>query len=105
MAMQRPDRAIGTPRPRTQVRGRPRLSASEEMTFDFTPIPKLFFGAGQIARLAELIPPTSRILLVYNGSDVLAERIATLLPDKPTIIRQKGEPTVESIDRAVAQGR
>jgi alcohol dehydrogenase class IV len=80
----------------------PKLDA---MQFNFTPIPKIIFGPGQIARLPELVPQSSRVLLVYNGSDTLAERVSKILTQPPTTIRQKGEPTISDIDKAVARGR
>ncbi len=75
------------------------------MKFDFFNVPRIIFGPGQIARLPELVPATSNVLLVYGGSDALAQRISDLLPQSPTLIRQRGEPTVTDIDRAVSTGR
>ena len=67
--------------------------------------PRIIFGSGQIARLPELVPPTSNVLLVYGGSEALAQRISELLPQPPTLIRQRGEPTVIAVDSAVTAGR
>src|SRR5688500_15457710 len=67
------------------------------MTFDIFNVPRIVFGRGAIARLSELVPPSSRVLLVYNGRK----------PDVPNAreFRQRGEPTVTDIDRALSLAR
>ncbi len=75
------------------------------MSFEIFNVPRIVFGAGQVKRLSEFVPATSRVMLVYNGSDELAARIGAILSEPPILFRQKGEPTVADIDRAVALGR
>jgi alcohol dehydrogenase class IV len=67
------------------------------MTFDFFNIPRIVFGRGVIARLGEFVPVSSRVMLVYNGREPEIPRVAD--------VRQRGEPTVEDIDRALAVAR
>lgn len=75
------------------------------MSFEIFNVTRIVFGAGQVTRLSEFVPATSRVLLVYNGSDELAARIGAILSEPPILFRQKGEPTVADIDRVVALGR
>src|SRR5438046_485582 len=67
------------------------------MMFEFFSVPRIIFGRGSIARLPEFIPPSSRVLLVYNGKD----------PQIPcdAKFRQRGEPTVADIDAALTIAR
>jgi alcohol dehydrogenase class IV len=67
------------------------------MNFDLYNVPRIVFGRGTIARLAELVPQSSRVMLVYNGRK----------PEIPHAVdsRQHGEPTVDDIDRALAVAR
>ena len=75
------------------------------MKFDFYNAPRIIFGKGEIERLKDLVPAASRVLIVYNGSDAIAQRVNELLSEPATLVRQKGEPTVADIDRAVIIGR
>jgi alcohol dehydrogenase class IV len=68
------------------------------MTFDFFNVPRIVFGRGAAARLAEFVPPAARTLLVYNG-----RRID--VPGAVADFHQRGEPTVTDIDRALEIGR
>jgi len=72
---------------------------------DFFNVPRIIVGRRQIARLAELVPASSSVLLIYGGSETLAARISDLLAQPPTLLRQRGEPTVAAVDRAVAVAR
>jgi alcohol dehydrogenase class IV len=67
------------------------------MTFDFFSVPRIVFGRGTIARLAEFVPASARVLLVYNGRKA----------DVPHVeeFRQPGEPSVDDIDRALTVAR
>jgi alcohol dehydrogenase class IV len=68
------------------------------MNFGFFNVPRIVFGRGATARLGEFIPANARVLLVYNGKKV----------DVPHVVaeyRQRGEPTVDDIDRALAVAR
>ena len=75
------------------------------MIFDFFNVPRIVFGCGRLAALRDIVPASARPLLVYNGSDALAERIAAALPANPARFRQRGEPTVADVDRALAAAR
>jgi alcohol dehydrogenase class IV len=67
------------------------------MNFDFFNVPRIVFGRGAIARLGEFVPQSARVLLVYNGK----------LPDvsRAAEFRQRGEPTVRSMDEALNVAR
>jgi alcohol dehydrogenase class IV len=67
------------------------------MTFDFFNVPRIVFGRGVIARLSEFVPASSRVMLVYNGRR----------PEIPhsVHVHQRGEPTVDDIDAALAIAR
>ena len=67
------------------------------MTFDFFNIPRIVFGRGVIARLGEFVPVSSRVMLVYNGREPEVPHIAA--------VRQRGEPSVADIDRALTVAR
>jgi alcohol dehydrogenase class IV len=79
------------------------------MNFDFFSVPRIVFGVGAIFRLGELAAPLGRrALLVFNGPESLADRASNLLKKAALhvhISRQRGEPTVEDIDRALALAR
>lgn len=76
------------------------------MTFEFFNVPRILFGRGQLARLPDLVPSSARAFLVYNGSDILAERVeAAMKRPAAARFRQRGEPTVDDIDRALAAAR
>ena len=77
--------------------------------FEFSTVTRIIFGRGQFARIGELAAPLGqRALIVYNGSESLLHQLQQLLstaniPSTP--FRQKGEPTVDDIDRALATAR
>jgi alcohol dehydrogenase class IV len=77
--------------------------------FDFYSVGRIVFGRGQISRLTELIAPFgTRALLVHNGSDAVAQRVAGLLSDAKIhveLLRQRGEPTVADVDRGTLIAR
>lgn len=68
------------------------------MTFDFFNVPRIVFGRGTIARLPELVPPNARTLLVFNGRKLE-------VPHLTAEYRQRGEPVVDDIDRALTVAR
>ena len=68
------------------------------MTFDFFNVPRIIFGRGVIARLTELVAATARVMLVYNGRRFDVPRVVAEY-------RQRGEPTVDDVDRALAVAR
>ena len=80
-----------------------------EMKFDFTTIPRITFGPGQVSRLGELLAPLgTTALLVHNVGQDLVTRITTLLDDAHidhALFTQMGEPKVEDVDSAVAAAR
>ena len=67
------------------------------MSFEFFNVPRIAFGRGVIARLAEFVPAGARSMLVFNGRELDGKWAATF--------RQRGEPTVDDIDRALAMAR
>jgi alcohol dehydrogenase class IV len=77
--------------------------------FDFFSVPRIVFGRGKIARLAELAKPLGQsTLLVYNGSDALADRVSSLVAStqiKCHTYRQHGEPKVADVDAALDAAR
>ena len=78
-------------------------------TFEFCSVGRIFFGRGQFARIGQLAATLGRrALIVANGSDALAHQLSEKLSQadvRSTLIRQKGEPTVDDIDRAMATAR
>jgi alcohol dehydrogenase class IV len=67
------------------------------MKFDFHNVPWIVFGVGSRSRLSALLPPNARVLLIYNGHALDGAWTAT--------IHQRGEPTVDQIDAALAIAR
>src|SRR5688500_18048930 len=67
------------------------------MKFDFFNVPRIVFGSGAIRRLADFVPPSSRVLLVYNGREPQIDAVAK--------VHQRGEPTVAHIDAALKVAR
>ena len=78
-------------------------------SLDFYSVPRLIFGCGKITTLADLCAPLgSHALLVYNGADAIAQKLIDQLSSKnlrATPFRQKGEPTIEDVDRALDTAR
>jgi alcohol dehydrogenase class IV len=77
--------------------------------FDFFGVPRIVFGRGQSARLAELAAPLGRTaLIIANGPTDVLDRITSQLTTagiRCVPHRQKGEPTVQDIDAALAVAR
>ena len=73
--------------------------------FEFFSAGRIVFGRGTIARLADVVESSSRVLVVYNGSDSLPQRIAELLKRPTTHFRQRGEPTMTDVDAALVTAR
>ncbi len=71
------------------------------------------FGRGAFARIGELAGSLGRAaLIVYNGDEVgsggALDRMTAAFAGRnihPTLFRQRGEPAVDDVDRAVAMGR
>lgn len=83
------------------------------MKFEFHGVGRVVFGRGQVGRLGELAAPLGRsALLVYNGDEPgragVVDRVTGLLANagiQPTLVRQRGEPTVADVDRALGTAR
>ena len=77
--------------------------------FDFFSAPRIVFGRGQIARLAELAAPLGRTALIVHGipEETLARLAAQLASAgiRAVPLIQVGEPTVADIDRALNTAR
>jgi alcohol dehydrogenase class IV len=78
-------------------------------SFDFYSVPRIVFGCGKISLIGELGAQLgTRALVVHNGADQIAQKLLGLLDARAlrtTLFRQKGEPTIEDIDRALAAAR
>jgi len=77
--------------------------------FEFYTAPHIVFGAGSLARVAELLPPPGRRVLLLVGrrsaeQSGLLRRLEGLLPVR-AVARCGREPVVDDVDRAVAEGR
>lgn len=77
--------------------------------FEFFGVGRVVFGRGQFARAGEIAASLGRrALLVYNGDDLgkggALDRLAVSLPGAP-LHRQRGEPTVSDVDRALTAAR
>lgn len=87
--------------------------ATSPMSFEFHGVGRIVFGRGQIARLGELAAPLGRAaLVVFNGDEPgrggVLDRVTALLAEQGlavTPVRQRGEPTVDDIDRALQAAR
>ena len=81
--------------------------------FDFFPTPRIVFGRGRVAEIGPVARSLGRrALLVYNGDEPGAggpvDRVAALLREasvETTLFRQRGEPRVADVERAVAAAR
>jgi alcohol dehydrogenase class IV len=77
------------------------------MGFEFFSAPRIVFGRGALARLADLVRPLgSKALVVFNGSaqpDVV--RVLTSGGIECVSTRQRGEPKVEDVTHAVELAR
>src|SRR5579864_893506 len=77
--------------------------------FEFFSLPRIVFGRGQFARLAELAAPLGTAALIVHSlpEPTLAALPTQLAPAKIRSIpfRQKGEPTTSHVDRALESAR
>jgi len=77
--------------------------------FEFFNVPRIVFGRGQFSRVGQLTAQMGRaVLLVYNGSDALAERAASIIAAAgagSAVFRQRGEPKVGDVDAALEVAR
>ena len=77
--------------------------------FEFFSAPRIVFGRGQIARLAELAAPLGRTALIVHGipEETLARLAAQLSSAgiRAVPLAQVGEPTVTDIDHALETAR
>ena len=73
------------------------------MTFDFYPVPRIHFGAGQFDKLPDALRPLGTRVLVVHNADALLPRLNDQLKDiAHANFRQRGEPTTDDVERAVA---
>src|SRR2546430_1065696 len=77
--------------------------------FEFFSVPRIVFGRGTIARLGEIAGPLgSRCVMIFNGDERLMEKVSDALLHSSYFVkpvRQRGEPTVADVDRAVSSAR
>ena len=77
--------------------------------FEFYGVGRIVFGRGEFARAGELAAGLGRhALVVWNGSEALANRLAGLLKGAGVLAtprRQRGEPVVADVDGAVEEAR
>ncbi|HET6251129.1 MAG TPA: iron-containing alcohol dehydrogenase [Tepidisphaeraceae bacterium] len=77
--------------------------------FDFFSVPTIIFGRGQFSRIGELAAALGkRALLVFNGSEPIAARLAEMLVAAgihAQQFRQRGEPKVADVDTALNVAR
>jgi alcohol dehydrogenase class IV len=77
--------------------------------FEFYGVGRVVFGRGELARGGDLAGGMGGVaLVVFNGSEPLAERLAGMLKEAgmtATLRRQRGEPVVADVDGAVEAGR
>jgi alcohol dehydrogenase class IV len=82
-------------------------------TFEFFGVGRVVFGRGRFAHVAELAGQLGRAaLVVYNGDEPGRAGTLDRLGDhlgsggiRTTLVRQRGEPTVADVDRALAAAR
>ena len=77
--------------------------------FEFFGVPRIVFGRGEVSRLGSIVKSLgTRPLVVYNGGGGAVERVKEALRGEhlePHWLRQRGEPTVADVERAVAAAR
>jgi alcohol dehydrogenase class IV len=81
--------------------------------FEFFGVGRVVFGRGRFARVGELVAPLGRsALVVYNGDEPgrggTLDRLVERLREqglRATLVRQRGEPTVDDVDRALGAAR
>jgi alcohol dehydrogenase class IV len=78
-------------------------------SFDHFSVPRIVFGGGQIARVAELARLLGqRPLIIFNGPDELQARVGGLLKSagiQSQALRQRREPTAQDVDAGVELAR
>jgi alcohol dehydrogenase class IV len=82
-------------------------------SFEFFGVSRVVFGRGRFAQVGELTAQLGRAaLLVYNGDEPGKGGALDRLRDQlksvgigATLVRQRGEPTVDDVDRALAAAR
>src|SRR5687768_2816073 len=83
------------------------------MNFEFYGVGRIVFGRGLVARVGELAAQLGRsALVVYNGGEPGVggpiDRVTSLVGSEGvrlTLVRQRGEPTVTDVDRALDAAR
>lgn len=77
--------------------------------FEFFGVRRIVFGRGEVRRLGMIVKTLgSQPLVVYNGGGESVDRVADALRGEqlePQWLRQRGEPTVADVERAVAAAR
>jgi len=77
--------------------------------FDFYSVPRIILGCGKISLAGEICTQLgTHALVIHNGSQAVSQKLTTLLSEKnirTTLSRQKGEPTIEDVDRALDTAR
>jgi alcohol dehydrogenase class IV len=81
------------------------------MKFEFNTPSRIFFGRGEIARLAEVGPPFGSVALVIHAGEedspdlLRVKRILEGKQIKLKFVRQRGEPKVEDVNGTVEKAR
>ncbi|MEO6434805.1 MAG: iron-containing alcohol dehydrogenase [Tepidisphaeraceae bacterium] len=76
------------------------------MKFDLFNVPRIVFGSGAIARLAELLPTFGREpLVIYNGNPTRIYELLSQANLSAVGKHQRGEPTIKDIDCALGLAR
>lgn len=79
------------------------------MKFSFVNPTQIHFGQGQIARIAQAIPPGSKVLLIYGGGSIKKNGVYDQVVEAlgghqwQEFSGVEPNPTVETLDQAVAQ--
>jgi alcohol dehydrogenase class IV len=77
--------------------------------FEFHGVSRIVFGRGHFAKAGALAMELGKSAIVlFNGSEAIVQRLAEQLDSASTrhvSVRQRGEPTVEDIDRALETAR
>jgi NADP-dependent alcohol dehydrogenase len=87
----------------------PVLAMRFSMKFSFVNPTQIHFGQGQIARIADAIPADRKVLLLYGGGSIktngVYEQVVSALAEHQwqEFAGVEPNPTVETLDKAVAQ--
>jgi alcohol dehydrogenase class IV len=73
--------------------------------FEFCSVGRVVFGRGQFARVGEIAGEFGCNAIVIHNADNVLPQIAKQLSVGHTAFRQRGEPTVDDVDRAVETAR